>query len=132
MRSREQRGLKLRSTALESRRTRYMGKLLDKTGWYRKRKTKKSMEKTGVNKNHKPGSKAVEQITSTEEQEFKTVMFVEFTKNGELAKNMRELLARLEAVIGFRVKVVERAGASLKSLFPTNNLWDGQKCGRTD
>ena len=131
MRSRELRGLKLRSTAWESRRTRYMGKLLDRTGWYRKKKTAKPMGKT-VDKNNRPWSKTGEQINSTEEQEFKTVLFVEYTKNGELAKNMRELLARLETVVGFRVKVVERAGASLKSLFPTTNLWDGQKCGRAD
>ena len=35
-------------------------------------------------------------------------------------------------MVGFRVKIVERTGTSLKSLFPTNNLWDGQMCERED
>ena len=129
MRNREQRGLKLRSTAWESRRTRYVGKLLDRTGWYRRR----NKGKTDVtNKASKPGSNGRRCMDTTGEQDFRTVMFVEYTKNGELAKRMRELISRLENVIGFKVKVVERAGASLKSLFPTNNLWEGQKCGRAD
>ena len=59
-------------------------------------------------------------------------MFVEYTKNGELAKKLRELTGRLADVVGFKVKVVERTGTSLKSLFPTNNLWDGQMCERED
>ena len=79
------------------------------------------------------GSKRRKHVSKeTSGGEYKTVLFVEFTKNGELAKTMRELAGRLEEVIGFRVKVVERAGASIKSLFPTNNLWEGQKCGRKD
>ena len=45
MRSREKLGKKLRSTAEESRKSRYLGKLLSKTGWYRKkRKTTEKLE----------------------------------------------------------------------------------------
>ena len=43
MRSREKLGRKLRSTAEESRKSRYLGKLLSKTGWYRR--MKKTTEK---------------------------------------------------------------------------------------
>ena len=73
-----------------------------------------------------------EHVTKKTGADFRTVMIVEYSKYGELAKTMRELTGRLEEVIGFKVKLVERAGASLKSLFPTNNLWEGQKCGRKD
>ena len=42
---------------------------------------------------------------------------------------LRELFQRLEPTIGFYVKVVERTGRKLQSLFPLN-LWDGTMCGR--
>ena len=101
-----------------------MGKLSDKTGWYRKRRSNTDKEVLVEKQRVKPGSNKKEHVSKkTSGGEYKTAMFVEFTKNGELAKAMRELTGRLEEVIGFRVRVVERAGASLKSLFPTNNLW---------
>ena len=108
-----------------------MGKLLSKTGWYRKKK--KSDEKPEPGKSNpakKPGAR--ERKEDQEEQEYKTVMFVEYTRNGELASRLRELTSRLASTLGFKVKIVERAGASIKSQFPTNNLWEGQKCGRED
>ena len=39
-----------------------------------------------------------------------TVLFVENTKNGELADRMRTTLKRIEEILGHRVKVVERSG----------------------
>ena len=36
------------------------------------------------------------------------------------------------ASVGFGVKVVERNGSSLRSLFPLNNLWEGAPCGREE
>ena len=59
-------------------------------------------------------------------------MFVDYTKDGELASSMRELAKRLSDVTEFSVKVVERAGTSLKEQFPTTNLWDESSCGRED
>ena len=32
--------------------------------------------------------------------------------------------------MGFYIKVVERAGRSIRSLFPLNSLWEGASCGR--
>ena len=37
---------------------------------------------------------------------------------------------RLEGILGFRVKVVERAGASLRNTFPNTNPWRGEHCSR--
>ena len=39
-----------------------------------------------------------------------TVLFVENTKGGELAERMRTTLKRIEEILGYRVKVVERSG----------------------
>ena len=38
------------------------------------------------------------------------VTFVENTKDGALAKEMREILERQKIILGFRIKVVERSG----------------------
>ena len=62
----------------------------------------------------------------------RTVLFVEQTKEGKLAKNIREVLVKLEHILGFKVKVVERTGTSLKSSVPNTNPWSGQHCTRQD
>ena len=64
--------------------------------------------------------------------EVRTVIFVEQTKGGELAKRTRDILSRLQEMMGFKMKVAERGGTTLKELFPLNNLWDGAKCERED
>ena len=62
----------------------------------------------------------------------RTVLFVDQTPGGELALRLRELLARIEDTIGFKVKVVERSGRSLQAMFPLTTLWDGTSCGRVE
>ena len=39
---------------------------------------------------------------------------------------------RLEGILGFRIKVVEKAGAPLKRIFPNTNPWAGAHCSRED
>ena len=41
-------------------------------------------------------------------------------------------MSRLAPTLGFGVKVVERAGSTLKAQFPLSTLWKGAKCGRTE
>ena len=60
------------------------------------------------------------------------MLFVEFTRGGELQKCMREALDRLAPMIGFKVRVTERGGSSLGSLLSNKNLWSGEPCGRED
>ena len=55
-----------------------------------------------------------------------TVLFVEQTQNVEQASHLRELLVRLEPLVGFKMKVVERCGTSINS----QPLLDETKCGR--
>ena len=40
--------------------------------------------------------------------EVKTVLFVANTDGGKLAKSMREVMGRLEKILGFRIKVAEK------------------------
>ena len=60
------------------------------------------------------------------------VLFVEQTPMGELATRLKDLIKRLEPILGFSIKIVERTGQSLQSCFPLASLWEGQKCGRWD
>ena len=57
---------------------------------------------------------------------------MENTPGGELARRLRELLNKNESILGFRIKVVERAGTPLARQFPLTNLFGGIPCGRTD
>ena len=72
----------------------------------------------------KPG-RTVKRIETT------TVLFVDQTKGGILAKKIREQEDRLATLTGFRVKIVENGGSQLSQVFPTNP-WAGQTCGRDE
>ena len=81
---------------------------------YRGRKSTETTCTTG-SKKAKKGTK--------QEKEPQTVMFVDYTIDGELASSMKDLAKRLYSVTDFTVKVVERAGTSLKEQFPTTTFW---------
>ena len=53
------------------------------------------------------------------------VIFVENTKDGALAKEMREILKRQKTIHGFRIKVVERSGTPLRLMFPLSKVGEG-------
>ena len=118
-------GLRLRRTAAESQGQRLKDKLLGKSSWFRKTKTKEQ-DKRGSQ------SKGKDNKGGGAEVQARTVLFVEQTPGGELAARLRELLTRLEPLLGFKVKVAERWGRTIQSHFPLNNLWSGTKCGRED
>ena len=58
-------------------------------------------------------------------------IFVEYTHQGALAKQLREVSQRLEHIHGFGIKVIEEAGLPLVSQFPTD-AWNNTPCGRED
>ena len=62
----------------------------------------------------------------------RTVLFVDQTRDGQLAKDLRQFLSRLESILGFRIKVVERTGTTTKNTLPNTNPWAGDDCGRED
>ena len=122
-------GVKLHRTSTDSQGARVRKKLLAKTNWFKKRRKQEDQDlntrRSGC------GVKGAPRRGSTELEQ-KTVLFVEQSPGGELAKRIRESLRRMENTLGFKVKVVERTGRSLGSKFPLNNLWAGVKCGRGD
>ena len=59
-----------------------------------------------------------------------TILFVENTWKGEYAARLREREKAMESITGYRVKVVEQSGTSLKSMLVRSNPWSGGKCGR--
>ena len=59
-----------------------------------------------------------------------TVLFVEFSKGGNLEKHIREGLERITPVLSFKVRVTEKGGTPLGSLLSNKNLWSAEQCGR--
>ena len=51
---------------------------------------------------------------------------------GELARRVKEQLHNLEPTLGYRLKVVERTGRSIQSIFAQTAIWQGVHCGRDD
>ena len=60
----------------------------------------------------------------------RSVIFVDFTEDSLLAKEMRETLVKLEGIIGCKIKTVKRAGIPLTRQFPLTRLWEGVPCSR--
>ena len=123
-------GTKLHRCSTDSQGARVRKKLLAKTTWFKKRRRKEPYE-DGEQKRRSFGN-TTRGSKYNRELKVKTVLFVEQSPRGELAKRLRETIKDMEHTLGFRVKVVERTGRSIGSKFPLNNLWAGMKCGRGD
>ena len=59
-------------------------------------------------------------------------MFVESTKESGLAKNLREVVEKIKGILGYKIKIVERAGTPLKLMFPLAKVGQGGECGQVD
>ena len=57
-------------------------------------------------------------------------MYVPYTHNSELAKELRKVEDMMEKMSGMRVKIVEKAGIQLKSLLVKSDPWAGNNCQR--
>ena len=62
----------------------------------------------------------------------KSVMFIDNTAGGELAKRLQEAEMDLGKATGYRVRVTESAGTPLGMLLPSTNPWGHADCGRSD
>ena len=62
--------------------------------------------------------------------ETRSVLFVEQSRGGELAKRLREVERRANKIVGYKTKIVEGVGNKLKDLLPNANPWKGSHCGR--
>ena len=116
---------RIHNTSEESMGTRIRKKLLGKTAWYK--------PKIGRAKDEKPGflgRAGSERRKKETPMKTRAVLFVEQTPRGELASRIREVIKRLEPTLGYSLKVAERTGRSIQSLFSQTNLWQGLHCGR--
>ena len=61
-----------------------------------------------------------------------SVLFIDNTKRGTLAKRLQIEESRLSAMTGYRIRVAEAAGTPLSMLLPSTNPWGVQDCARPD
>ena len=118
-------GRKLHRSSVDSQGARITKKLLSKTNWFKKRRKGDRDPK----EKQQGGREGAHKIAKGREQSVKSVLFVEQSPGGELAKRMREALRSMEPTMGFRIKVVERCGQALGSKFPLTNLLGGTNVG---
>ena len=123
----EAQGRKLKRTAKESMDDRSKKTLLGRSNWF---KGRKKIDYYKNNGGRRTGNKDENNDGREEHLNQKSVLFVEHTRNGELGAKLRGVIARLAPLMGFSVKVVERAGGALKNQFPQSSLWEGAPCGR--
>ena len=126
-------------TAEESGKTRNRKKIIGKSSWFKGGNGKKTTQRwnntTNMKRNNggvRNNAKVGKDGTSPLMIKTRTVLFVEHTPGGELAKRLRDQLSRLEGLMGFKIKVVERTGTALKDLFSLSDVWNGGACSRED
>ena len=102
--------------------------MVGRSSWYKNKKNTSLDDGNGM----KRGGGRKYPGASHGKQDLKTraVLFIEQTPNGELVRQIKELLVRLEPVLGFRLRVVERTGRSIQSLLPQASIWKGSPCDR--
>ena len=133
---------KVHRSAKSSLTSRYKKKLLGKTTWFLHSKKEESEEENNISKESTRFGKKENKDKSTpdrdkenrenKEQEISTVLFVPQTERGELANRLRAVEKELSKLCGDRVKIVEKAGMSLKSVLVKPNPWANMHCGRRE
>ena len=61
-----------------------------------------------------------------------SVLFVEQTPGGALARNLQKAEVDLGLKTGYRIRIVENAGSALKMILPSTNPWGNIDCQRND
>ena len=62
----------------------------------------------------------------------RSVMFVDNTAGGELAKRLQAAEDELGEATGYRIRIAESAGSALGILLPSTNPWGANDCERAD
>ena len=107
-------GRKLHRTSAQSHGLRQRKKILGKTEWFRKKKKDEMTdglipEKAQTQPRARTKQKTLKSESNPPQKKAKvktrTVIFVEQTRNGQLAKDIRQVLTGMENILGFRTKV---------------------------
>ena len=122
----------------QSLKTRMDKKLNEKVNWFRRNKMKNNApvnEKPKCRWQHyrsrKPKIGALEEECKLKESvPPKAVLFVQNTKDSELANQIKELIQTLKPWTGINLKIVERGGDKVQDLLHKSNPWCEQDCER--
>ena len=123
---------RIHRSAKSSLSNRYRKKLLGKSTWFQDKK-KSQDNKTPNQRAQPPSEKSRSKVKSSKEHAVAattTVLFVPQTPFGNLANKLRKAELELFKLCGTKVKIVERAGTSLKSLLSRPNPWGNLTCNR--
>jgi hypothetical protein len=134
-------GRRVHRTAGESSGKRASKKLTEKSEWFRKDGNKNDGSLDNAESRQEENDERIldrwlkdgQSVTGSSRQEnlqTRTVLFVEQTRDGELAKRLREIERRTNRLVGYKTKIVEGVGTKLKHLLPNTNPWKGAPCGR--
>ena len=104
-------------SAAEGFASRKRKKLLGPGNWF---KTKRKFE----NKKQKRKKE------KKEEPEVITVLFVPQTPGGELSKRLQRAEEKISKLTGEKVRMVEKAGRTVRQMLHKSNHWSGGVCGR--
>ena len=120
-------GMRLHLISEESSGGRTKRKLLGKTLWYKDRKRN---EDDVCTQQGNVGGSGRKDTRGSKKVKTRSVIFVEQTPLGELSRRMKDQLHRLELTLGYRMKVFQRTGRSITSIFAQTAIWQGVHCER--
>ena len=117
-------------------------KLLSKSSWFRPKpkqegkgkqdNSERNLPHLGMNNSRVKVDRINNNMQPSATPKTTTVLFVEKTPGGELARQLREKEKMLSKLTGFTVKIVENNGKSVKQLLYDPNPWAAKRCSRVD
>ena len=134
---RKREGHKFHRRAKNTLNQRTMKKMNGKQSWYKTKQSDKIEEREKRKENReRTEKKQVEKVQKDENKKRlsdpKAVIFVPYTPNSALAKELRLVEESMESLKGTRIKTVEKAGNQLKRVLVKSNPWSGSDCKRDD
>ena len=94
-------------------------------------KVKQDSQQAGSDQKSRPGRISTGQgKTSKPDPPTISVMFVDQTVGGVLAKMLQEVEDRLARITGYRVRITETSGSQLCRILPNTNPWGTKDCER--
>ena len=94
-------------------------------------KVKQDSQQAGSDQKSRPGRISTGQgKTSKPDPPTISVMFVDQTVGGVLAKMLQEVEDRLASITGYRVRITETSGSQLCRILPNTNPWGTKDCER--
>ena len=125
-------GRRVHRTAMESSKDRLKKKMIGRNSWFKGGKRDEVKDGDHAKGAARPRTGGAKKNPWSKELRTRAVLFVEQTPRGELARLVREQLHKLEGIMGYKLRVVERTGRSIVTIFPQSTIWRGEQCGREE